>query len=61
MTEWVFSVGIVLAAALLLAIIGFLSYKHGLDHIGFIGGTCLLLFLVILVLAVHGAVYGGGE
>jgi hypothetical protein len=61
MTEWIFSIGIVLAAVALFMGILIASAKAGLDFNEFIGLVLLIIFVIVLICGVHETLYGGGK
>jgi hypothetical protein len=61
MIEWIFSIGIVLAAIALFLGLIIVSAKMGLDFNEFIGLVLLVIFIIVLICGVHETLYGGGK
>jgi hypothetical membrane protein len=61
MIEWIFSIGIVLAAVALFIGIFIFSAKSGLSFNEFMGLVLLVIFIIVLICGVHETLYGGGK
>lgn len=61
MIEWIFSIGVVLAALALLAGLGVFGIMMGMDFPEFLGMLCLIGFIIACVCGVHDSLYGGGK
>lgn len=61
MTEWIFSIGIVVFGVILCVILAIIAAKADMDSGEVIGLVLLVLFLVSCVFGVHEIIYGGGK
>jgi len=61
MIEWIFSIGIVLAAVALFIGLMVVASKMDIDFNEFMGFVCLIGFLVMCVIGLHDILYGGGK